>query len=92
MEKFERNGVVFTRFIRDGIQFTTYVRNGYRVLATGPITGEIEFAFEGEFQGYEKVVGASSLVFGGEDSTLEQLYSKWKKDVEFEREVLGIEF
>lgn len=69
MEKFERNGVMFTAF----------EHNGETYLCTGNPTGELKLEFIGEIGDYCYVVGATSVVSGknksvDENSTL----SGWK--------------
>lgn len=83
MEKFEKNGIVFTSFVRDG----------KRYLCTGnDITGKFEFAWAGEIADYVYVTGATSVVSGDENVSTDELYEKWLSSTEFEREVLGIKY
>lgn len=81
MEKFERDGVVFT----------TFIKGGERYLCTGNPTGEVEFDFAGEFNDYYKVVGATTVV-SGKDKTVDELYKDWLDTTKFYREVLGAKF
>jgi hypothetical protein len=80
MEKFERNGILFTTFESDG----------ERYLCTGEPTGEFQFDYADEFFDYYKVVGATSVVSGRK--TVDELYNDWLEETEFHREVLGIKF
>ena len=80
MEKFERDGVIFTVF----------EHNGETYLCTGEPTGEFHFDYAGEFIDYYTVVGATSIVAG--NKSVDELYGDWLKVTEFERNALGIQF
>ena len=80
MEKFERDGVIFTVFSKDGIKY----------ICTGKPTGEIEFTYSGEYLDYFVVVGATSVV-AGKNKSIEELYAEWLECTEFVREH-GIQF
>jgi hypothetical protein len=80
MEKFEKNGVLFTTFESDGVRY----------LCTGEPTGEFKLEFSGEYLDCYSVVGATSVVSGKGD--IDELYDAWLKETEFKREVLGITF
>lgn len=80
MEKFERNGTLFTTFESDGELY----------LCTGEPTGEFKFEFAGEYLDCYSVVGATSVVSGSK--SIDELYQEWLSTTEFEREVLGISF
>ena len=79
MEKFEKNGVLFTAF----------ERNGELYLCTGSPTGELDFDYAGEICDYCTVVGATSVVSG--KKTVDELYIDWLKVTEFYREC-GIKY
>ena len=81
MEKFERNGIMFTAF----------KHNGETYLCTGNPTGELKFEFAGEICDYCTVTGATSVV-SGRGKTTEELYQEWLKATEFQRNVIGISF
>ena len=80
MEKFERDGVIFTVLSKDGIKY----------ICTGKPTGEIEFEYAGEICDYAKVVGATSVVHASNKSS-DELYAEWLSVTEFARE-RGIQF
>jgi hypothetical protein len=80
MEKFERNGVLFTTFERDGELY----------LCTGEPTGEVKFSFAGEIRDYYEVVGATSVVSGKE--SIDKLYETWLEQTRFYREHCGIKY
>lgn len=80
MEKFERNGVLFTTFERDGELY----------LCTGEPTGEVKFSFAGEIRDYYEVVGATEVVSG--TKSIDELYAEWLDKTQFQREVLGIKY
>jgi hypothetical protein len=79
MEKFEKNGVMFTVFEKDG---ETY-------LCTGEPTGEIEFDYAGDVADYYEVVGATSVVSG--KKSIDELYAEWLEVTKFYREC-GIKY
>ena len=80
MEKFERNGVMFTAF----------EHNGETYLCTGNPTGEIKLDFIGEIRDYYYVVGATSVVSG--NKSVDELYTEWLGMTEYQREVLNITY
>lgn len=79
MEKFERNGIVFTVFEKDGENY----------LCTGRVTGELKFNYAGEISDYYEVVGATSVVSGKKE--VDELYQEWLEKTRFYRE-LGIKY
>ena len=80
MEKFEKNGVLFTAFDK----------NGELYLCTGSPTGEFQFSTANDVADYYVVVGATSVVSSGSKS-IDELYSEWLRVTEFERNV-GIKY
>lgn len=80
MEKFEKNGVVFTTFESEG---ETY-------LCTGEPTGVVEFDYAGEYLDCYTVVGATSVV-SGKGKSIDELYETWLEQTKFYREC-GIKY
>lgn len=79
------------KFERDGIIFTTFEHNGETYFCTGNPTGKLKIDFIGELGDYCTVIGATSVV-SGKDKTVDELYSDWLSVTEFERNELGIEY
>ena len=78
------------KFSRNGVNFSTFTRDGETYLCTGEPTGRLKLAYVGEIADYCTVEGATSVVSGV--NTVDELYNKWLRATEFEREVLGIQF
>lgn len=76
--------------IIDGIKFTVFEKDGVQYLCTGSPTGELKFAYAGEFIDYYCVVGATSVVSG--HKSVDELYNDWLEATEFMRNALGIQF
>ena len=73
----------------NGTKFTTFRKGGETFLCTGNVTGEIKFAWSGEFNDYYTVEGATSVVSG--NKSVEDLYEEWLDHTEFYRSI-GIQF
>lgn len=78
------------KFERDGIMFTTFDHNGETYLCTGEPTSELEFDYAGEISDYYLVVGATSVVSGKKE--VDELYQEWLEQTRFQREVLSIKY
>ena len=87
MERFEME-----KFEKGGTKFTIFKSDGKRYLCTGEVTGRILFDFVGEVFDCYIVEGASSVVRGDENISIDELYEKWLDNTGFYREVLGIKY
>lgn len=77
-------------FEKDGTRFTVFEHRGDTFLCTGNPTAVCHHYTDGIYDMYH-VEGATSVVSGAKDSSIEELYEEWLRETEVERSI-GIRF
>ena len=80
-----KNGIKYRTFEKGGVKFYFFKNNGEKVLCTGNPTGTTTLSDVNEVADIYTLDGATSVVTGSESLT--DLYAKWLRVTEFQRDV-----